>query len=464
MERFYLGDYLDERTGGRQGKEEKSVKSPAGGTKTFEEICTLIYREFQTEWEDERNNTELLLEIQKKAITGCAPEVNFFKEKIKGYLEKHGLRDAEYPVWYESIEDGIYHENWGVASIAEWFSEKYSESSSAKIIGDRVYFLEEGRMTLKPQKITEARREQLVRSFLMLTPGERLDKDFYEVYMLDGTRITIFRRNMVKKGQDVIIFRRYIVPSYTFEEQASRGTIPQTSLELFKAMASLGYNVAFTGAVRTAKSTFLSTWQTYENRELEGVMIETDPELPMDKLMPEAPIVQLIADGKLLSAITKNLLRSDADYFIMAEARDGIALDTVIRAAAKGTRRMKITFHTRNPKMFPYDVAGEIVNMLGGDIEYTAKRVAASFDYIFHFIQLSDKSKKRLGSIYEIGIDEKGQTIKLVEICRYDYDKDGWKWNYEISQDKRESGMQENKEVFAKFESELRKLAEVQGE
>lgn len=47
----------------------------------------------------------------------------------------------------------------------------------------------------------------------MLTPEERLDKDFHEVYMRDGTRVTIFRRAMVKKGQDVIIFRRYVVPS-----------------------------------------------------------------------------------------------------------------------------------------------------------------------------------------------------------------------------------------------------------
>ena len=117
---------------------------------------------------------------------------------------------------------------------------KYKNSSSAKIIGDRIYFLEGGRMTLKPQKITEKRREQLVRAFLMLTPEERLDKDFHEVYMRDGTRVTIFRRAMVKKGQDVIIFRRYVVPSYTFEEQAERGTIPKESIALFEDMVSLG--------------------------------------------------------------------------------------------------------------------------------------------------------------------------------------------------------------------------------
>ena len=315
-------------------------------------------------------------------------------------------------------------------------------------------------MTLKPQKITEKRREQLVRAFLMLTPEERLDKDFHEVYMRDGTRVTIFRRAMVKKGQDVIIFRRYVVPSYTFEEQAERGTIPKESIALFEDMVSLGYNVAFTGAVRTAKSTFLSTWQAYENRELEGVMIETDPEIPMEKLMPEAPIVQLIADGDRLSAITKNLLRSDADYFIMAEARDGAALDTVLRAAAKGTRRMKITFHSRDPLNFSYDVAQEIVNAYGGDVQFTAQRTAAAFDYIFHFIQLKDKSQKRLKAIYELRFDRKCGKPAMKPVCLYDMARSSWEWFFDISDEKREMGLEEDAEVFARFEEKLRALAD----
>ena len=71
------------------------------------------------------------------------------------------------------------------------------------------------------QRISKERRNQLIRALLMLTPNERLDKDFHEVYMLDGTRITIFKENMVKENQDVIIFRRYIIPQYSFEEQAA---------------------------------------------------------------------------------------------------------------------------------------------------------------------------------------------------------------------------------------------------
>ncbi len=482
MEGFYLDEYIRNRgragesgemgAGGGVGKSEVSgvasdfkneilgVACEENKFADFRRVCAEVYDEFAKEWKSGNEEPEKLLELQKKAITGCVPEVSFFKKKISLFLREHNLNSTVFPYWYDSLEDAVYHENWGVAAIAEWFSEKYKNSSSAKIIGDRIYFLEGGRMALKPQKITEKRREQLVRAFLMLTPEERLDKDFHEVYMRDGTRVTIFRRAMVKKGQDVIIFRRYVVPSYTFEEQAERGTIPKESIALFEDMVSLGYNVAFTGAVRTAKSTFLSTWQAYENRELEGVMIETDPEIPMEKLMPEAPIVQLIADGDRLSAITKNLLRSDADYFIMAEARDGAALDTVLRAAAKGTRRMKITFHSRDPLNFSYDVAQEIVNAYGGDVQFTAQRTAAAFDYIFHFIQLKDKSQKRLKAIYELRFDRKCGKPAMKPVCLYDMARSSWEWFFDISDEKREMGLEEDAEVFARFEEKLRALAD----
>ena len=442
MVEFYLEDYMQ--------TEQKNLD--------FNSVCETIQLAFDKEWTSEKN-PEKFLELQKRAITGCAPEVEYFKLKILECLKECELENTQFPKWYNNLTEAVFHENWGVAAIAEWFTEKYKESSSAKIIGDRVYFMENGQMVLKPQKISQKRREQLIRSFLLLTPGERMDKDFHEVYLLDGTRVTIFKREMVKKGQDVIIFRRYIVPSYTFEEQAMRGTIPVDSIKLFEAMARLGYNVAFCGAVRTAKSTFLSTWQSYENPELEGVMVETDPEIPMHKLMPQAPVVQLIADGEKLSSVTKNLLRSDADYFIMAEARDGIALDTVLRIAAKGTRRLKITFHTGNPLSFAQDVAVEVVNSLGGSFEFTARRAAAAFDYIFSFVQLADKSKKRLKSIYEQRLDDESGEIKMMPVCEYDFEKDKWIWHFNISEEKRRIGVQEDAGLYMRFESELRRLS-----
>lgn len=419
--------------------------------KDFFELCAAIGEEFLQEWEENQENMKRALEIQKKAIIGYENEVNYFKSKIREALRRHEAEDTPYPQWYDSLTDGIYHENWGLAGISRWFSENMRDSSSAKIIGDNIYFMEKGQMVLQPQKISKARRKQLVRAFLLRTPEERMDKECHEVYMLDGTRVTVFQGAMVKEDRDVIVFRRYIIPVYSFEEQAARGTIPREAIPLFKEMVRLGFNVAFTGAVRTAKTTFLSTWQSYEDRRLEGVMVETDPEIPLHKLMPEVPIIQLIADGDKLKAITKNLLRSDADYIIMAEAREGVALDTVLKMASKGTRRLKITFHTRDPLDFPYDVAAEIVKSMGGEIDYVAGRAAASFDYIFHFVQLADKNCKRLKSIYEIGYDKKRKRIREKQICGYDYEKDSWKWYNVISEDKQLSAEEEDAEAFARF-------------
>jgi pilus assembly protein CpaF len=278
--------------------------------------------------------------------------------------------------------------------------------------------------------------------------------------MLDGTRVTILGGSMTKREQDVIIFRRYIIPTYSFEEQAARGTIPENAIPLLKSMVRLGYNVAFTGAVRTAKTTFLSTWQSYEDQSLEGVMVETDPEIPIHDLMPEAPILQLIADNEKLKHLSKNLLRSDADYFILAEARDGIALDTAVKIASKGTRRMKITFHTRDPLDFSYDVAFEIVKSLGGSLDGIARKVAASFDYIFHFIQLKNKNQKRLKSIYELGFDRSKREISMIEICRYDYKSDDWTWEYAVSKDKLVIGEEEDADMLRIFLKELRALSD----
>lgn len=448
MEKFYLDSFLSQEV-----KKNRSLFN-------FETLCMLINLEFQQEWEEENKDIQRMLSIQKNAIIGFDKEVRFFKNKIKYFVKKHNAGETEYPAWYKSLDEAIYHENWGLAGIAEWFSEEYAESSSCKVIGNRIYFQEHGKMILKPQKISQERREQLIRAFLLMTPEERLDKDFHEIYTLDGTRITVFRGESVKVGQDVIIFRRYIIPNYTFEEQAKRGTIPWDSIPLLKEMVKLGYSVATTGAMKSGKTSFLATLQSYEDESLEGLMLETDPEISLHKLMPKAPIVQILAKEDKLKTITKHLLRSDADYLIMAEARDGVALDTVLRIASKGTRRLKITFHERNPMNFPYDVAAEVTLSLGGDMELIARRAADSFDYIFHFIQLKDKGKKRLKGIYEMHFDKITNKIIIIQICAYNYQTDSWGWQYTISKDKVIAGIEENQESFKIFSKLLEELEE----
>jgi pilus assembly protein CpaF len=441
----------------------------------FNELCADVSTVLTDEWNEHDLDFDGI-SMQKRAIIGYGEETAAIKKRIgeivTGHCKANKCDQVAYPEWYDSIEDAVFHEVWGLAGVAEWFGPHYHDSSSAKVIGDRIYFLEGGRMQLMPQKIGRDRRAQFIRALLLLSPEERMDRDFHEVYMLDGTRVTIFREGLAKDGLDVIIFRRYTVPSYTFEEQAMRGTIPYEAIPLFENMVRCGFNVAFCGSVRSAKTTFLSTWQSYEDPALEGVMVETDPEIPIHKLMPGAPVVQLIADGEKLTHISKNLMRSDADYFILAEARDGIALDTAVRIARKGTRRMKMTFHTRDAKSFAQDAAVEIVRCFGGDIGETAHRVAGSFDYVFHFIHLRSKNQKKLRAIFEMSADEgreipafAGMTggvsgVSVREICRYDAVSDGWIWRHRIGDEKRQIAAEEDPEALANMDRILRDLAE----
>ncbi|WP_324823736.1 ATPase, T2SS/T4P/T4SS family [Sinanaerobacter sp. ZZT-01] len=449
MDQFYLDQYL-----------EKEKKSIVKCEENFLPLCERVKELFFYELEKQKDNLYSYMDIQKKAIIGYENEVTYFKEKIRTFVKAENAENVRAPSWYENLTDGIYHENWGLAGIAQWYSEAFCQSSSAKIIGERIYYLEDGHMVQKPQTISKNRREQMIRAFLLLTPDERMDKEYHEIYLLDGTRVTIFGKNMTKQEQDVIIFRRYIIPQYTFEEQAKRGTIPFQAIPLFQSMVRLGYNVVFTGAVRTAKTTFLSTWQSYEDSKLEGVMVETDPEIPLHQLMPQAPIVQLLADDDRLSRITKNLLRSDADYFIFAEARDGNALDTALRIAAKGTKRMKLTFHTRDPMEFPMDVAIEIIKERGGELNSTMLKVAQSFDFIFHFVQLKDKNKKRLKGIYELNLEEENHQIRMKPICLYDYQRDGWHFFSDVGKKVEAHGLEEDVKQYNQFKEQLECLSQ----
>ncbi len=450
MANFNLADYL---------KETPKPAAPAEKTEdgAFEDLCRRVKDRFDLMLES-RENSKAALEMQKRAIIGYEKEKQHFIRQTEDIISEMGAEATAFPSWYGSLGEAVYHENWGLAGLSEWFGGEYAQSSSAKIIGENIFFMKDGHMRLMPQKIGRERFAQLIKAFLLLNPEERMDREYHETYLLDGTRVTVFNEPMAKKGQACMIFRRYLIPQYSFEEQAKRGTIPNAAIPLFKEMVNLGFNVVFAGAVRTAKTTFLSTWQSYEDPSLEGVMVETDPEIPLHKLLPGAPLIQIIADGPKLSGISKNILRSDADYLIMAEARDGVALDTAVRLACKGTKRMKLTFHTRRAEAFPTEAAAEIARSFPGtDLALTSRMIASSFDYIFHFIQLKDKRQKRLNGIYQMNCSPEGE-VSIEALCRFDPPSGRWFFRNIPGAAQKAWGLESDPAAYARMTEELRRL------
>lgn len=453
QEEFYIDNYLKNlKTSATKKKKYLS------NTEVFLDLCSSVQAYFEEEWKKAEGQELKILERQTKALIGIPDHVNYFKDIISKYLEDNAKTGSPYPKWYKSLTDAIFHEVWGLSGISAWMD--MPESSSAKIIGEKIYFLIDGKMILQEQKISPNRFNALKKALLLLTPEVPGNSPNIEILMYSGERVTFYGGTLTKEGQDIMVFRKYVVFNYSLEEQARRNTIPKEAISLLKNLAQVGFNVLFCGAVRTAKTTMLTTFQLLEDKSLEGVLIESNAEIPLHKLMPGAPVMQLVCDGEALSGITKQLMRSDGDYIICGEARDGNMLSLLVEIANRGTRHCKSTIHLTDVFDLPYDIANMIVNKKGGSLDHTIIKVAKSFHYVFSFIQLADRSQKRLKGIYEIRYDYNTHNISIHQICRYELKSDSWSFAYDIGDDKQAIAKEENYDAFISFKGELKKLSE----
>jgi len=452
LEEFYIDSYLSSikvnKTAGRKHSGERGL---------FIDLCRSVQSYFEDQWNKAEGQESKILERQTKALIGIPDHVNYFKDLIGKYLEDNAKTGIPYPKCYKSLVDGIFHEVWGLAGISSWMD--FPESSSAKIIGERIYYLIDGKMVLQEQKISAQRFGALKKALLLLTPEIPQSSPNIEILMHSGERVTFYGGSLTKSSQDIMVFRKYVVFSYTLEEQARRGTIPKEAISMLKSLAKVGFNILFCGAVRTAKTTMLTTFQLLEDPSLEGVLIESNAEIPLHELMPESPIMQLVCDGEELSGITKKLMRSDGDYIICGEARDGNMLNLLVEIANRGTRHCKSTIHLTDVFDLPYDIANMIVGKKGGSLDHTIIKVAKSFHYVFSFIQLPDRSKKRLKGIYEIRYDYMSHRISIHEICKYELESDSWTFTCDIGSDKEAIAREENYQAFLSYIKELKVLA-----
>lgn len=405
----------------------------------FREACDAVLEDLEKEWKGAGELERMeRLESEKRAILGYPEDMENYKRKIGKIIKARNLENAECPPWYLNIREGIFNELYGLSGLAPWVydeTEAYKGSSSAKLIGDRLYCLIDGISVLQPQRIPQERREQLKRTFLMAAPRERLEEGFHEVYLRNGIRITIFSGERTRPGKDVMVLRKYILREMSFGELVRLGTIPYKADELFRLLVKTGINVIFAGPVRSGKTTFLQIWQSYEDPGLEGVAIATDPETDWEKIMPGAPVMQLICDGRELEGITKPLLRGDNDYALIEEMRDAEAFNIALELASIGTGRCKATVHTGNAADLPYTMAEKIRHKYGGNTQDIIRKITDSFDLVFEFRQLeADRSVKLLTGITQYYTDSKTGRPMTLRMMEYDMRKKTWIWHSTMSE------------------------------
>jgi len=457
---FRLESYYIDKTTSHNTNNSKIDLSTTSQKNDFLNLCTDVKNFFDEEWklENGMNNkeaTDKLLIIQKRAIIGYEKDVNYFRSKINDYLRNKNI-NCWCPKWYDDLASAIFHENWGFAGIQKW---KTMKSQSAKIIGERIYFLIDGKMVLQEQTISKDRLNQLINALMLKDPLIRIKDGTAEVFTLDGIRIKIYTEFGYSYDgialEPALAFRNFVMEELNFEGQAKMGTIPHESIPMFKAFASIGYNISSVGAVSSGKSTWINTWSKYEDPTLEGIKVQTDPEFKSGK---NSPIIDIVADSERIEHLSKDLVRGDADYIDVLEVRDGKAAKLALKAMSKGTRRSKMTFHTTKALDFLYDFADEIVSEYGGDIYSTIVKAANCFHFIFEFCKLRDKSKKRLKAIYEVRFNHETFDISLHQILKYNFPTDSWTFKCDIGEDKEEIAWEQNIDAYNIFYEELKKL------
>jgi pilus assembly protein CpaF len=201
-----------------------------------------------------------------------------------------------------------------------------------------------------------------------------------------------------------------------------------------KLFVYTGMNVLFAGPVRSGKTTFLRIWQSYEDPKLEGAAVATDPETDWYSIMPEAPVMQLVADGPKLEGIIRPLMRGDNDYIILEEMRDAEAFRTALEIASVSTGRCKATVHTNDASVLPFMMAEKIRQRYGGNTEDIERRIAESFDLAFEMRQTEDnRAEKKLTAITQYYTDPETGVPVFSKLMEYDNRTGKWYWNRRLS-------------------------------
>jgi len=185
IEEFYIDNYLSSvKSAKATGKKYLSEKE------LFLNLCRSVQSYFEEQWNKAEGQELKILERQTKALIGIPDHVNYFKDLICKYLEDNGKLGVPYPKWYKSLTDGIFHEVWGLAGISAWMD--MPESSSAKIIGERIYYLIDGKMVLQQQRISAQRFNALKKALLLLRPEISQNSPNIEILMYSGQRVTFY--------------------------------------------------------------------------------------------------------------------------------------------------------------------------------------------------------------------------------------------------------------------------------
>lgn len=454
---FDISNYLQQNAVLNNFESEKSDRT----LPQFFEVCLKVKDHFERLYDSGKITNEELQErntLEYNAMIGKNEAKAALTAEIESYLrDENSLGLKNFPSFYNSISEACFHEIYQFGSFAKW--EKYPESPSGVIQSDEIWFLINGKFERQSERLRDQNHvHEIIRSFSLKHKGLRINENQPEAEfdMDDGTRVKVVVPP--RSYKPTIIFRRFLINRFSFEQQADKKTIPKEDLMLYRSLASLPLNTVVAGKVQSGKSTFLKTIYAERDPSLVAVLIETNPESFLKRDFPDRLVHDFYTSEGNIHQVIRDALRTDHDYIIVQEVR-GIEAEGAISGTERGTTGLLMSYHITNPKNTPRQLARHIIDEFPRREEKREiKRIAEQLDIGITMTSLKN-NEKRVTSIYEICYEEEDDRAWINYLVYYDPKKNSWTYNSRVSEGLLKKMNHLDEQLSQNFLSELDKRA-----
>ncbi len=404
-------------------------------TFNFEQVWRKVKQYIDQLYDSKKVSTqekEQRLHLEYQAMIGHTASEKYLIDEIESYLREQHLLHVGYPAFYHSLAEACFHEIYGFGSFAKW--QAFPHSTDGIIQGKDIWFNINGKFIRQKETLRdEAHVWEIIRTLQLRVRGLRINENQPEAEFdrEDGTRIKVVVPP--RSYKPTIIFRRFIINQYSFQEQAERGTIATDDVPLFENLAKLQLNTIISGKVQSGKSTFLKTFYSARDPNLVAVLIESSPESYLKRDFPERLVHDFYTSDGNIHQVIRDVLRTPHDYIIAQEVR-GIEAEGAIAGTERGTRGLLMTYHITNPKNVPRQLAKHITDAFPARIEHhEMTRIAEQLDIGITMTTLSN-NEKRVTSVYEICYDDETEQAWINTFIHYNEELDTWFYNANISE------------------------------
>ena len=431
---FDVNEFLAERRMDRTSHPTKThIKK--GSTLDFKALVKQVSKFFHEKIEDPKltdSEREERQKIEHEAMLGDVDSKEMLLSEIESFLREHSQQSVTFPSMYPSLAQGIFEQIFRFKEFYKW--ELYPDSVSAKIAGTEIHIKRNGRFEKQQEQLES--EEDVYEIIRMLQQADRKfhvseQKPEGETGLRDGTRIVVTIPPLT--AVPTIVFRRFIVNKFSFEQQAKMHTIDEADIPIFKLLAQTRLNTIIAGHVESGKSTMLKTFYAERPRDLIALLIEETRESYLKRDFPDRLVHEFSAPYEQLWKTLRTILRFDHHYVIFQEVR-GAEADAAIEGASRGSSGLLMTYHVTDPSKVVEQLAQHIVDALPNRRMVNESRRVAQTLHLGVTMESDRNNIKRVTSVYEVCYDFDTDEAWVNYLIKFDEATETWRYNAHISE------------------------------